>query len=107
MIIFLMNQCIPHTQLMQHGDIRIHMLVRDYKGPGDYVLDGVSIEAPGKHFEKARGASGTLSVQNDTDGWVSGTFNFRVQTAGGEILAFSDGLFRVTDQNRLPGTFLK
>ena len=62
----------------KHGDIRIRMLVRDYKGPGNYVLDGVSIEAPGKHFEKARGDSGTLSVQNDTDGWVSGTFNFHI-----------------------------
>ncbi|HEX4940707.1 MAG TPA: hypothetical protein VFX11_18680, partial [Candidatus Kapabacteria bacterium] len=84
----------------QHGDVRIRMLVSDYKGPGQYRLDSVIIETPGQHFEKA-GNGGTLVVLDDQQGWLSGSFNFEVNGQNGETLAFNDGLFRVKDQSQL------
>lgn len=84
----------------QHGDVRIRMLVSNYKGPGQYRLDNVIIETPGQHFEKA-GNGGTLVILDDQQGWLSGSFNFEVNGQNGEILAFNDGLFRVKDQSQL------
>ena len=88
--------------ISQHGNTKIRMLIRDYKGPGQYALDDVSVESPGRHFEKRDADQAKLNIKAEQNGWLSGTFTFQVSTKDGKQLDFTNGVFRVANENEQP-----
>jgi hypothetical protein len=88
--------------LSQHGDTRIRMLIDDYKGPGRYALSQVRVESPSQSFEASSDEAGHVDIQSDSDGWISGQFQFNVQTANGRALDIRDGVFRISDISSQP-----
>ena len=88
--------------LSQHGDTRILMVIDHYEGPGHYTLSRVRVESPSQSFEADRHKLGQVDIQSDDGGWISGQFQFNVQTDNGRSLDIRDGVFRISEVSSQP-----
>jgi hypothetical protein len=85
-----------------HGDTEIRMIISDYKGPGNYLLEKAVVYSESEKMKADKVESGTIVVESDTDGWISGSFQFQVNDGNGNKLAFDHGAFRLSDRESLP-----
>ena len=85
-----------------HGDTVIHLVVKQYDGPGDYKIDQVDIDSKLKPFRKATSATGTITVDQDQEGWVSGYFQLTLEQKKSKPIRFDHGVFRVNNERPSP-----
>ncbi len=91
--------------ISRHGDTEIRMLISDYKGPGSYDLKEVIVASEANNLKANKVESGVIVVDSEYDGWLDGTFEFKVKDKSGKSLAFDHGAFHLGTKEMLPGYF--
>ncbi len=88
-----------------HGDTEIRLQIDDYEGPGDYTIAKARVASQGNKLDADRVQSGTIVIESDDNGWITGTFQFKVDDGNGNALAFNNGVFRLSSKEALPAIY--
>lgn len=89
----------------KHGDTEIRMVISDYKGPGSYKPEKISVRSEPAKLKADQMETGVVVIESETEGWISGTFEFKVKDKTGKSLAFDHGVFHLSTKDKLPGFY--